>query len=126
MTKMMTPIAMSIRPSTSGFAPVSNRPQMSAARAVASPPGRSARPVSVGVNPRIVWVNSGKMNTPPYSPKPSAMKRKIEPASCRFLSTRKLTTGCGLRGVSSHQSMVDKHTADRIASRVIVPSSNQS
>ena len=34
-------------------------------------------------------MNSGKRNTPPYRPKPSVMKRKIEPARSRFLSTRK-------------------------------------
>ena len=33
--------------------------------AVARPPGRSARPVSVGVNRRMLWVNRGKMNVPP-------------------------------------------------------------
>ncbi len=90
---------------------------MIAVTAVAMPPGISVKPVCVAEKPSRFCVNSGKMNTPPYKPKPSAMNRKIDPASCRFLRTRKFTTGCSLRGDSSHHSIVpsDDDREDRQA-----------
>src|ERR1700682_3539948 len=66
------------------------------------------------------------MKTPPYNPKPRATNRKMEAASSRFLSTRKVTTGCLVRDESSHQTMRTRQTPERIANRSIHWSENQS
>ena len=56
----------------SGFGPLSNCPHKIAVQPVAIPPGISASPVTVGVKPKIFCANKGKINVPPYKPKPSA------------------------------------------------------
>ena len=93
---------------------------------VAMPPGSIARPVSVGVKRRIPCANIGNRITPPYSPKPSAMKRKIDAASVRLCRTRRSTTGCSFRLLSSHQTIATRHAPERMASRRMSTLANQS
>src|SRR5215469_5664581 len=54
------------------------------------------------------------------------MKRKIDADSCRFLSTRKSTTGCEFRRDSSHHSIATRQTPEMIERRTMVLSANQS
>jgi len=89
-------------------------------------PGMSIRPVTVGVKPRMFCANSGKMNVPPYSPKPSARKRTTEANRSRFFSTRKFTMGCLLRGDSSQMTRATRATVEMRVRRVIIASWNQS
>ena len=71
-------------------------------------------------------MNSGKRNTPPYSPKPERDeekdRRRRDRDSC---STRKSTIGCVLRGDSSHQSITaerhDRHDREAEDQRVAEP-----
>ena len=99
---------------------------MSALIAVAMPPGSSASPVSVGVKPSSVCANSGKRKTPPYSPKPSAMKRKIDAGEVAVLQHAEVDDRMLVPRRQLPPEHRDRQTAERIARRMISGSSNQS